>query len=94
MAFPERAAPGQVYLTREAGGAWHFELWRRNRDGRWIAEALAAPGPVRLARPWAVSPPAEDLAVVALALERYAEDSYFGSLSHLVGAGMPAGFVP
>lgn len=93
MAFPEHAASGQVYLTRESEGSWHFELWRRN-EGRWTAEALAAPGPTRMARPWAVSPPAEDLAVVALALERYAEDSYFGSLSHLVGARMPAGFVP
>jgi hypothetical protein len=41
-----------------------------------------------------VTPPAPDLSVVALALERYADDSYYGSLSHLVGAAMPAGFKP
>jgi hypothetical protein len=27
--------------------------------------------------------------VVALALERYADDSYYGSLSHLIGAAAP-----
>jgi hypothetical protein len=32
--------------------------------------------------------------VVALALERYADDSYFGSLSHLVGAAAPQGIDP
>jgi hypothetical protein len=94
IAFPERAAGGQLYLTREAEGLWHFEFWQRGEDGRWSATALTAPGPQRLARPWPVTPPAPDLSVVALALERYADDSYYGSLSHLVGAAMPAGFKP
>ena len=94
VAFPDRAAAGQVYLTREQDGLWHFELWRRDDNGTWTGEALAKPGPIRLTRPWAISPPADNLAVVALALERYADDSYYGSLSHLVGAALPTGFEP
>lgn len=93
VAFPERAAAGQIYLTREAQGLWHFELWRRGDGGRWSGTDLVAPGPTRLARPWAVSPPAAALGAVALALEHYADDSYYGSLSHLVGAPLPPGFV-
>jgi hypothetical protein len=94
IAFPERAASGQLYLTREAEGLWHFEYWQRGADGRWSATPLAAPGPQRLTRPWPVSPPSPDLSVVALALERYADDSYYASLSHLVGAALPGGFKP
>jgi hypothetical protein len=30
---------------------------------------------------------------VALALERYADDSYYGSLSHLIGAPLPKDFI-
>jgi hypothetical protein len=94
IAFPERAAPGQLYLTREADGLWHFEYWRRAGDGQWSATPLATPGPQRLTRPWPVTPPAGELGVVALALERYADDSYYASLSHLVGAPQPDGFQP
>ncbi len=94
VAFPDHAASGQVYLTREANGLWHFELWQRGDDGKWTGTALVAPRPTRLTRPWAVSPPTADLGVVALALEHYADDSYYGSLSHLVGAALPAGFKP
>jgi hypothetical protein len=86
MAFPERAAAGQVYLTREEDGLWHLEQWRRDRDGGWSGRNLVTPSPVRLARPWVVWPPAASIGVVALALERYADDSYYDSLSHLVGA--------
>jgi hypothetical protein len=94
VAFPERAAGGQVYLTREADGVWHFELWQRGAAGPWTGTDLVEPTATRLTRPWAVSPPAQQLGVVALALERYADDSYYGSLSHLVGAGLPKGFRP
>jgi hypothetical protein len=94
IAFPERAASGQIYLTREADGLWHLEYWQRGDDGRWCASPLVAPGPQRLTRPWPVSPPAPGLGVVALALERYADDSYYASLSHLVGAALPVGFKP
>ena len=94
IAFPERAASGQLYLTREEQGRWQLEFWRRSNDGRWTAEALVPPSSARLTRPWPVSPPAERLAVVALSLERYADDSYYGSLSHLVGAALPEGFSP
>lgn len=94
VAFPERAESGQVYLTREADGLWHFELWRRNATGAWTPTALVRPDTTRLTRPWAISPPAGDLGAVALALERYADDSYYGSLSHLVGVPLPDGFKP
>jgi hypothetical protein len=94
VAFPERAASGQLYLTREAEGLWHFELWHRDAGGRWTPTALVRPGTTRLTRPWPISPPTENLGVVALALERYADDSYYGSLSHLVGAPLPEGFQP
>jgi hypothetical protein len=93
VAFPERAAAGQVYLTREAGGLWHFEFWRRADDGSWSGEPVLPPGPIRMTRPWAVYPPDERLGVVALALERYADDSYLGSLSHLIGAPLPKDFI-
>ena len=94
VAFPERAAAGQVYLTREENGLWHFELWQRDEAGRWTGRDLMAPTPTRLARPWAVSPPSAELGAVALMLERYAGDSYYGSLSHLMGVPLPAGFRP
>jgi hypothetical protein len=93
VAFPERAAAGQVYLTREADGLWHFEFWRRGADGAWHGEPVRPPSPIRMTRPWAVYPPDERLGVVALALERYADDSYYGSLSHLIGAPLPKDFV-
>jgi hypothetical protein len=94
IAFPERAADGQLYLTREAEGLWHLEYRQRRDDGQWVATELGAPGAQRLARPWPVTPPSPELAVVALAIERYPEDSYYGSLSHLVGAALPSGFKP
>ena len=94
VAFPDRAASGQVYLTREEQGLWHFEFWSRDETGHWSGTPLVAPSSVRLTRPWAVSPPAGELGVVALALERYDDDSYDGSLSHLVGAPLPASFKP
>lgn len=89
VAFPDRAASGQVYLTREADGLWHLELWRRDAAGRWTGSNLVEPGPIRLTRPWALTNPTDELAVVALALERYADDSYHGSRSHLIGAPAP-----
>jgi hypothetical protein len=73
-----------LYLTREAGGLWHFEHWRREA-GRWAATPLRTPASTRLARPWALDDPVADLAAVALAVERYDDDSYFGSRSHLIG---------
>ena len=94
VAFPDRSASGQVYLTREQDGLWHLELWRRDPGGHWTGTDLVEPSPTRLVRPWAISPPSEELAVVALALERYADDSYFGSSSHLVGAAVPRGIDP
>ena len=94
IAFPTRAAAGQLYLTREEQGLWHFEFWQRDDSGRWTGRDLVPPTPTRLTRPWAVSPPTAALGAVALALERYADDSYYGSLSHLVGAPLPAAFRP
>jgi hypothetical protein len=89
MAFPDRAADGHVYLTRESDGLWHFELWSRDTNGHWTGIDLVAPSSTRLTRPWAVSPPAPGLGAVALELERYADDSYYGSLSHLIGVAAP-----
>ncbi len=89
IGFPDRAASGQAYLTREAGGLWHLELWQREASGQWRGTPLVEPGPTRLARPWAITNPTSDLAVTALVLEHYADDSYYGSLSHLVGAAAP-----
>jgi hypothetical protein len=83
-----------VLLTREQDGLWHFELWQRDASGRWQGTALVEPTTTRLTRPWVLDPPADELGAVALALERYADDSYFGSLSHLVGAPLPAAFKP
>jgi hypothetical protein len=94
VAFPPQAAAGQIYLTREEDGLWHFELWQRDGAGRWTGRDLVPPTPTRLTRPWAVSPPGPELGAVALMLERYADDSYYGSLSHLIGAPLPAGFRP
>ncbi len=90
MAFPD-AGSGAVYLTREAEGQWHLDLWRRGDDGRWSGRDLVAPSPTRLARPWAVSPPDPRLGVVTLTIERYPDDDYMDTLSHLVGApgGLP-----
>jgi hypothetical protein len=90
MAFPERATSGQVYLTREEQGLWHLERWTRGSRGQWTGAALVAPSEIRLARPWIVDPPARDLGVVALALERYPDDDYMDTLSHLVGAPLGA----
>jgi hypothetical protein len=91
VAFPDGAGSGQVFLTREEDGLWHLELWQRDGGGKWAATDLVAPGPTRLTRPWAVSPSTGKIGVVALALEYYADDSYYGSLSHLVGAALPIG---
>lgn len=92
VVFPDRGASGQLYLTREQDGLWHFEFWQRDTMGGWAGHALVTPGTRRLARPWAVSPPSDEVGVVALAIEHYADDSYYGSLSHLVGAPLPEGF--
>lgn len=89
VAFPDRAAAGQVYVTREEAGLWHLQLYKRAGDGIWTGTDLVKPGPTRLTRPWALTNPTPELAVVALALERYADDSYYGSLSHLIGAAAP-----
>jgi hypothetical protein len=86
ITFPDRGPAGQCYLTREEDGLWHLERWRRDASGHWSGEPLVEPSPTRLTRPWAITNPTPDLAVVALALERYDDDSYYGSLSHLVGA--------
>lgn len=86
MAFPEQAPAGIVYLTREAEGLWHLEEWHRRAGGHWAGADLVAAGPVRLTRPWPVTPPTPSLSVVALELERYADDSYFDTRSHLIGA--------
>jgi hypothetical protein len=86
IAFPERAMSGQVYLTREADGLWHLEHWQRGDDGKWSGRDLVAPTPTRLTRPWAVSPPTDSVGVVALALERYTDDSYMDTLSALISA--------
>src|SRR3569623_92335 len=86
MAFPERAPSGQVYLTREDRGVWRLERWTRDASGHWTGAALVEPGTTRLARPWVISLPADELGVVALALERYPDDDYMDTLSHLVGA--------
>lgn len=93
MAFPHRSPGGRVYLTREEAGQWHLERWDRRTDGAWSPLALLAPTSTRLARPWAVTDPAGDLQVVALALEHY-DDGYFGSLSHLVGASATGPYQP
>jgi hypothetical protein len=89
VAFPERAAGGQVYVAREAGGLWHLEFRQRGADGRWTGADLMPPTPTRIVRPWPIDDPSDALGVVALALERYADDSYYGSLSHLIGAPPP-----
>ena len=86
MAFPERATSGQVYLTREDRGTWYLQRWMRNESGHWTGADLVEPGPTRLARPWVVSPPTDELGVVALEIERYPDDDYMDTLSHLVGA--------
>ncbi len=87
LAFPHRSAGGRLYLTREHDGRWHLERWDRGPAGGWTSRPLVAHSATRLTRPWAVTDPAEGLEVVALALERYPDDDYFGWLSHLVGAG-------
>lgn len=86
MAFPERAAAGQVYLTREDQGTWYLQYWTRGATGRWIGADLVEPGPTRLARPWVISPPTDEFGVVALSIEHYPDDDYMDTLSHLVGA--------
>ena len=76
MAFPERATSGQVYLTSEDRGSWSLQRWTRSESGHWTGADLVEPGPTRLARPWVVSPPTDELGVVALAIERYPDDDY------------------
>lgn len=85
VAFPHRSPGDQIYLTREAGGVWSLELWSRSEAGEWSGKALLGPGSTRLTRPWSVVGGGRDLPVVALALEHY-DDTYFGSLSHLIAA--------
>jgi hypothetical protein len=86
IAFPEDTTGGVAYITREQDGLWTLEKRRRQADGTWSAEALLGPQPTRLTRPWAIVAPGDGPQVAALALERYAEDSYMGTLSHLVTA--------
>jgi hypothetical protein len=88
MAFPHRTPGGQVYIAREEGGLWSLERRDRVSSGTWNPKVLIAPQPTRLTRPWAVVNPAPGLAVTCLALERYADDSYFDTLSHLIAAGV------
>lgn len=87
VAFPHRSPGGQVFVAREAAGEWFLERW--DRDGvTWQPHRLIGPSATRLARPWAVTGARPDDGgpdVVALSLERYG-DSYFGTLSHLIGA--------
>ncbi|MCB9992809.1 MAG: BNR-4 repeat-containing protein [Hyphomicrobiaceae bacterium] len=89
LAFPDRGASGQLYLTREEAGLWHFEFWRRRDDGTWTATALIEPGRTRLARPWAIENPDPGLGAVALRIKHYADDSYFGSAADLIGIPVP-----
>jgi hypothetical protein len=86
VAFPHAGRGGEVYLTREDGGEWSLERWHRDDAGTWRPQTLLGPSPTRLARPWPVAGGDDELAVVALALERY-DDDYMSTLSHLVGAG-------
>ncbi len=86
-AFPDRTPGNVVYVTREDGGLWSLERLTRGADGVWQPHILIPPQETRLTRPWAVTNPAPGLEVVALALEHYPDDSYYGTLSHLVGAG-------
>lgn len=88
MAFPHRSPGGEVFITREEGGMWSLERRRRDAAGQWQPQVLIAPQRTRLTRPWAVTNPAPGLAVTCLALERYANNSYFNTLSHLVAAGV------
>jgi len=88
VAFPDRSPGGRLYLTREERGVWHFERWDRNASGRWQPTAMVPPGPTRLTRPWAITNATPALEAVALMLEHYG-DSYYGTLSHLVGALAP-----
>lgn len=85
MAFPEHAPAGQVYLTREAEGLWHLEHFTRDANG-WHGRDLVTPQAARLTRPWVITPPDAALGVAALELERYPDDDYMDTLSHLVGA--------
>jgi hypothetical protein len=87
LAFRNRSAGGDVYLTREDDGLWYLERWRRQANATWTSQALLEPCPTRLVRPWAVTNPADGVEVLALALEHYADSSYFSSLSHLISAG-------
>ncbi|GAA0993769.1 hypothetical protein GCM10009555_085040 [Acrocarpospora macrocephala] len=94
VAFPHRSPGGRIYLTRESAGIWFFERRDRNASGVWDARELLPPGPVRIARPWAIIDPAGGLDVVALAVEHYG-DKYFDTRSHLVaGGGYPADAEP
>ena len=82
-----RAAEGGLRPSSDV--LTHLALYKRGADGHWTGTDLVSPGPTRLTRPWALTTPTAELAVVALALERYADDSYYGSLSHLIGAAAP-----
>lgn len=84
IAFPEAGGGGVAYITREADGLWTLEKRTRQSDGSWAATVLLGPQPTRLSRPWAIVAPGDGPEVAALAIERYADDSYFGTLSHLV----------
>jgi hypothetical protein len=86
IAFPDRTAGGEAFLTREEDGRWYLERWTRDADGTWSPRLLREPSTTRLTRPWAVTNPIDGFEVVALALERYG-DEYFGTLSHLIAAG-------
>ena len=89
MAFPDRSPGGQVYVTREEGGLWSLERWDRDAAGQWQPQRADPAADRRASRGHGRSPIRRPgLAVTCLALERYADDSYFDTLSHLVAAGV------
>ncbi len=40
IAFPHDTPGGRAYLSREAGGSWHFERWDRTPSGAWGPSAI------------------------------------------------------
>lgn len=84
IAFPHDTSGGCAYISREADGVWHLELWERDANGAWSSRPVFAPSRTRIVRPWPIRNPPPGLDVVALALERY-DGEYMETLSHLVG---------
>ena len=84
IAFPANTTGGVAYITREDAGQWTLEKRTRQPDGSWTASVLLGPQSTRLSRPWGIVAPGDGPEVAALAIEHYPDDSYFGTLSHLV----------